>query len=213
MERSSSSRSLTLMLGSSSRSFDLGGLRFLALGVAFAFAIIPPVQYQITPTGCAAASIQECLRILGVRIDQHKIARIVRAGDDGSDGADEQDVLRALGDLGCSVDILETSRRSTARDWLAKWQYTAPILLSVDDWEHWVCLGGGCAGRFWLLDPESEDWNKAQNASWPLTIGTVLRRWRAAGRLHTEGGLYYGIAIVACQAKVAKRSANSTSGD
>ena len=73
---------------------------------------------------------------------------------------------------------------------------TAPVLLCVDDFEHWVCVAGQCGNRLWLLDSTNESWNQAGLGRWALLPKTVLRRWRAARRLHSEGGRYYGIAIL-----------------
>lgn len=157
--------------------------------------------------------MQNALKILGVRVGQHKLARIVRGSDDGTDGADEQDVLRALGDLGCSVDILDTNRRRDADLWLKKFAHAAPLMISVDHWEHWVCLGGGCSARLWLFDPEKVAWNTAENGSWPLLPKTILKRWRAARRLRAGGGQYYGIAILSADVVKAKRCTNAATED
>lgn len=164
------------------------------------------MQYQ-RANGCSSASIQNALSVLGVRVGQHKIEALI---GDISDGADEHAILNALGVLGCSVDVLESRRRADAAEWLHL-AYSGPLLLCVDDWAHWVSVVGGCADRLWLFDPAREPWNEAQNGAWPLLPKTILRRWRASWR--SGSGVYYGIALLSCDAREAKRRARSAASD
>lgn len=158
-------------------------------------------EAQHTDAWCAAASLKDALRVLGVRAGQHRLARLLGCTDDG---ADESDVLEALARLGCAVDVLETDRRRDALDWLCKVAYVAPVLLCVDDWGHWVHVAGGCARRLWLFDPSKEPWNTCEGRVWPLLPKTIAKRWKAARRLRGEGGLYYGIAILSCDSRKAR---------
>ena len=165
------------------------------------------MAYQAKESWCGPAALQNALRILGVRLKQEQLASLLWPGGDAGEGVDEQGLLRALGDLKCSVSVLETSKRSRARAWVEHVSHIGPILMAVDDWDHWVCVGGGCADRLWLLDSTREEWNTRQNGVWPLTVGTVLNRWRARNSCHMDGGLYYGIALLSCDASHARARA------
>lgn len=169
------------------------------------------MQYQRNSASCSAAAIQNALRVFGVRVGQHKLTKIV--GCCPEDGADEHDVLQALGRLGCTVDIFETDKKRYAEQWLQSMSYAGPLLLCVDDWFHWVCVAGGCNKRLWLYDPSTEPWNVAENGSWPLLPKTILKRWKAARRRKVEEGcLYYGIAILECDAVAARNCVKTTAG-
>jgi len=156
------------------------------------------MPYQLNSSCCSAAAMQLALNILGVRVGQHKLVRIIANGGDSFDGANEQDVLQALGRIGCTVEVFEGHSRQEARKWLLRWAPRAPLMLCVDSWEHWVTVAGACGKKLWLFDPDPGPWNTAQNGAWPLMPKTILKRWKAARRLRKEGGLYYGIAIVDC---------------
>ena len=165
------------------------------------------MQYQLNASCCAAASLQNALRVFGVRIGQHKLSRII--GVDPDEGADEEDILKALDALGCRINVLDTNRRRDADDWLNDLAYISPLLLCVDNWGHWVNISGGVRDRLWLFDPEPAPWNKAENGNWPVTRKRILKRWRAARSRRREGGLYYGISILSCDSAKAKSCAKS----
>ena len=154
------------------------------------------MQYQRGAASCSAAALQNCLAVLGVRVGQHRLERLIGCTDDG---ADEQDILRALSAFGAAVEICATSRRADALSWLRKHAYVGPLLLCVDDWGHWVSVAGGCGPRLWLFDPVPEPWNMAQNGAWPLLPKTIVKRWRAARRHKKDGALFYGIAVLSAQ--------------
>lgn len=164
------------------------------------------MQYQRTSVCCSAAALQNALRVFGVRVGQHKLSRLIGVTDEG---ADEQDLLQALHALGCTVDILESARRSDAIEWMRSRAFLGPLLLCVDDWGHWVSVAGGCKDRLWLYDPAPEPWNVAENGSWPLLPKTIAKRWKAARGHKKNGGLYYGIAVLDCDTAVARSCTSS----
>lgn len=167
-------------------------------------------QYQKNDSWCAAAAVQNALACHGVRLGQSRLARIIGCTHGG---ADEDDILQALHRLGCSVDIFESNRKRDAETWLKERAFDGPLLLCVQNWCHWVSVAGGVTKRLWLFDPDPEPWNKAENGSWPLLPKTVLKRWKAARRRRREGGLYYGIAILAVDPKQAKCCTQGTAND
>lgn len=138
----------------------------------------------------------------GVPIGQRKLARILGTT---CEGTDETDLIRGLDRLGCQWHELETDRRQDARAWLLKFAPVVPLLLCVDSWDHWVCIAGGCGSRLWLLDSANEEWNKAGLGRWALTPKSILKRWRAARRVASDGGRYYGVALLSVDRAQARR--------
>jgi hypothetical protein len=169
------------------------------------------VAYQKREGWCGPAALQEALRVLGVRVGQAKLAKVIGACPE--EGSDEHDILQALTKLGCQFSEFSTNRRNDARDWLTNWAYTTPLLLCVDDWDHWVLVAGGCGPRLFLFDSADSPWNKAQNGPWPLLPTTILKRWRAARRNRRAGDLFYGISLFSCDPEQAKYCARSATKD
>ncbi len=160
------------------------------------------MQYQRNAQSCAAAALQNALRVLGVRVGQHRLAKLIGVTDEG---ADEMDILQALEELGCRVAVFESDRRQDADRWLKEMGYQGPLILCVDNWGHWVSVAGGCSERYWLFDPSTAPWNAAENGCWPLLSKTITKRWRAARRLRKDGHLYYGVSVLSCSLPKAKK--------
>lgn len=147
------------------------------------------MSYQTRPYFCAPAALQIALRFWGLRKGQETLARLAQTTPDGTD---EQGIIGAATALGFHPSEVHTGSRKEARDWLLTTASVAPLILCVDQWEHWVCVAGQCGDRVTVFDPSVEIWNTKTRGVWPVSVSTLLKRWRAAG---TKKG-YYGIAIV-----------------
>jgi len=165
------------------------------------------MSYQSNPAWCGPAALQNALKIHGVRVGQGKLAKLLGTSDDGTD---EHDLIGALDRLGCQWHELNTRNKNEARRWLIKFAPVAPLLLCVDSWDHWITVAGCCGPRLWLLDSSNEPWNTCGLGRWPLTPKTILKRWRATRRAAVGDGLYYGIAVLSCDSKHAKRCTPTT---
>lgn len=116
--------------------------------------------------------------------------------DLGKEGCDENDLIRALDALGCQFAEFGTEHHGEARAWLLTHAAHCPLIICVDQWEHWVCIAGQCGDRLWLLDPAREPWNTKHNGVWPLLPKTIIKRWRTARRIRDDGPAFYGLALL-----------------
>lgn len=168
------------------------------------------MSYQSRAHWCCPAALQTAMQIHGVRMGQARFAKLLGTC---AEGTDEFDIRQALDRMGCQWCELETNNRGEAREWLLKFSPVAPILLCVDSWEHWVTVAGCCGPKLWLLDSSNEAWNRAGLGRWALSPKTILKRWRAARRLRADGGIYYGIAVLSCNAAQARSCTGAASDD
>ena len=152
------------------------------------------MSYQKHPSWCAPAAVQIALQIQGVRIGQARLAHLMNTTEDGTD---EDEIIRALGELNYGIQEFKSRHRGDARSWLLELAPVMPLILCVDRWEHWVCVAGQCGDRLWLFDPELTGLNQNRNGAWALLPKTILKRWCTANRFSDDlGTLYYGIAIL-----------------
>ena len=138
---------------------------------------------------------------MGVRIGQNRISSLL---GDHPEGADETDILLAISTLGGQVDELDTGCRKEAQAWLSSRAPMFPLILCVDNWKHWVVIGGYCGSRYNLQDSGKSPWNLAENGQWAITEKRLLKRWRASRSNRTFGGLYYGIAVLSINKQQAR---------
>ena len=159
------------------------------------------MRLQIRENWCAAAAVQNALGLLGVRIGQRRLVRLIGITVDdteGEGGANECDILFALRELGCEHAVFETYDKHEARSWLIKTCGVFPVILCVDDWDHWAVVAGGVGERLFLFDSDTIPWNTQALGQHSLLPKSILRRWRAARANRTEGGLYYAIVLLSC---------------
>ena len=99
---------------------------------------------------CGPFALKHALWLLGTRADDREIARI--AGTD-STGTDEQELARAAREYGCD---LKTVRRrdpeSAARDLETYLHRGVPVLLCIEQWDHWVTAACEDDGIFVVVD-------------------------------------------------------------
>lgn len=149
------------------------------------------MQYQKKPGWCGPAALRQALTVFGIRVGQHKLAKLLGGCEDG---ADEKDLLRAVDTLaGVTAEEFRGSRKRDTLLWLTHTRN--PKIICVDNWGHWVCVAGGCGPRLWLFDSTTEPWNRQEGGVHALLPMTILRRWRAAKKTR-EGELpFYGIQL------------------
>lgn len=146
------------------------------------------MQKQKRDSWCGPAAVRNALSCYGVRVAQKRIAYHAGTTDEGSD---EHDLIRAIDALGFVPAELDTSNATEARRWLEHHTPCVPLVLCVDRWLHWVAVTGQCAGRVLVVDTEHP-----HTLVQPARVGRLIKRWRACRAQRSEGGLYYGIAIL-----------------
>lgn len=143
---------------------------------------------------CGIASIANALEVLGIRRTQREIAKlcVVTEGDDEDPGdgtydpggTDETEMKRAL--LANRVTVDEWSDTDVGRSvgWAHAHASTAgPVILCVDDDEHWVTVIGTCGVRMLVFDP-------ARNSGIEVHTQVSL-----AARWVNQDGVYYGMGV------------------
>jgi len=150
------------------------------------------VKYQRHDFTCGPGSIVNALRVLGTKKSEKKVAELAGTTPDGTD---EEGLMAALDEFGYEYEEFCTDTREEARAWLQT-AADRPLIISVDQWGHWVCVGGVCADRVILFDSGWDKWNMAENGCHALLPETVARRWRAGKKVAGKECRFYGIAVL-----------------
>jgi ABC-type bacteriocin/lantibiotic exporter with double-glycine peptidase domain len=144
---------------------------------------------QAKPYWCAPAAIQNALEALGKRIAQRTVALACGTTERGTS---EYEVLEGLTDMGIPTEELRTNDRNQAKLDLT-WALTCgrPVLLSTENWEHWITVITPPLGdRFGIVDPSE---GVIRLVHWR----TLEREWRAGSKVQTGpfDVTYYAIVV------------------
>lgn len=139
---------------------------------------------QRTGYWCGVASIANALEVLGIRRTQREIAKLCDVTPET--GTDEVEMKRALLANGVAVDEWYGDKFAEEQSWAWVKSHllnAGPVVLCVDDEDHWVTAVGLCAGMVIVFDPSRNTGIEVHN--WL----TLMLRWR------TADGVYYGIGV------------------
>jgi ABC-type bacteriocin/lantibiotic exporter with double-glycine peptidase domain len=144
---------------------------------------------QRKPHWCGPASVQNALEALGKRVSQKLAAEYLGTTELGTS---EFDIVEGLQDLGFETETFSHNHKEQARCWLT-WEltYGRPVLLSTEDWGHWITVvTPPLSRRFGIVDPEE---GVIRLVHWK----TLERVWRAAARVQTGPAdrTYYAISV------------------
>lgn len=139
---------------------------------------------QDEKNGCGAAALTNALAALGQQLPQDAAKKLAGTSHEGTTDKGMVKALRTLGHVPCNIREANAGIAwVTLRGHLAEGH---PVLLAVDDWDHWVVAVGLIGSRVIVVD--SADGAVVQ----VLDIGQLTGRWEYPGA--TKG--FYGIAIV-----------------
>jgi ABC-type bacteriocin/lantibiotic exporter with double-glycine peptidase domain len=140
------------------------------------------VKRQAKSYWCGLASIANALEVLGIRRSQREIDRLCHVSPEA--GCDEVEMKRALLANGCDVDEWPGIDCDTALRWVDGCMGDGmPVILCVDDDEHWVTVIGTCGPRYIVFDP-------SRNAGIEVHSPPSL-----AARWVNAAGDYYGLGV------------------
>ena len=133
-----------------------------------------PNQWQ-----CGPFALKHALLMQGVRAHEDTLARI--AGSSEQDGTDENQLAQAAAHFGAHLVITRRRSATAARSTLTHWLRDQPVLLCLDQWDHWVTAVGCDEERVVLLDSHYdtvlrvEDWatvlrRAVYRQPWPIPI-------------------------------------------
>ncbi len=139
---------------------------------------------------CGIAAIANALEVLGIKRSQREIARLCHVTPEA--GTNETEMKRALLANGMDVDEWPdpeaeagdcyTADQSTL--WVRHCLVNGlPVVLCVDNDEHWVTAIGLCGDNFLLFDPARNTGVEVHNAP------SLATRWV------NDDGVYYGLGV------------------
>lgn len=153
-----------------------------------AFALQPD-EYSCGPT-----CVYNALRLLGNgKIELNRIKRA--CGTRPSTGTDENGLQRGLRRLGYEGTEAGFTRKSYGRKALAwlreEHRQGRPVILCVDQFEHWILAAGSTQRSYFILDPRGK---RTRATAMSLSGAALLRRWWGFDRA-SEMGSYYAVAV------------------
>jgi ABC-type bacteriocin/lantibiotic exporter with double-glycine peptidase domain len=140
------------------------------------------MKHQRKSFWCGIASIANALECLGIKKTQREIARLCDVNP--AAGTDETEMKRAL--LACGITEIDEACWTALGPALAGlhvWAAAGPVILCVDNDEHWVTVIGKCSASFVVFDPSR---NHGVEVYKPLEL---------AARWGNIDGQYYGLAL------------------
>lgn len=101
------------------------------------------------------------------------------AGTTEADGTGDDGICEAVRALGCTATPYETAEAKAAWGWLVdSLRVGRPVILCVDDWQHWVTALGMAGDRVVVFDPANTAKNSAENGIFVGGKRELMRRWR-----------------------------------
>ena len=142
---------------------------------------------------CGPAALQNALRALGLFIRQEELVHLCGTTEDGTD---EKGLIKALNRL--PVDfypIYDFKRLSALSSLDASLSCGEPVIICVDDWDHWVVVIGKLGTRYLIFDSTNDSWNREEQGCWSVDADTLIKKWRCSDE-HADGEApFYGITV------------------
>jgi ABC-type bacteriocin/lantibiotic exporter with double-glycine peptidase domain len=138
---------------------------------------------------CGLATVVNVLRVFGVRVSWRNLRSLTGTT---AAGTDEQGIVYALRNYGCSVDTAHNDKVGLAWSWLIGNLTTGrPVILCCDNVSHWLAAIGLIGERIILFDSTRTQANVLECGVHVLSRRQLLRRWSARDGEHR----FYGIAV------------------
>ena len=102
---------------------------------------------QVDSFSCAVQAVYSILNYYNINRSHDEIAS--KLGTTEEDGTDTEPILNYLRSLKLKVIINEKATIDTIKESINK---LSPVLITIDDWEHWVLIYGYSENRLFLLD-------------------------------------------------------------
>lgn len=152
------------------------------------------MHYQKRDYDCGPAAVRNALEALHVRKGLSGLR--VLCGTSECDGTQEDGIKRAFLAYGCDVDEWSSNQRSKSLEWLqVSISHGRPIVLCVDQWEHWITVIGALNQDFVIFDPANPfNGDPRQGGAAVVKAFRLMARWEASRRVRGNCGRFYGIA-------------------
>lgn len=133
---------------------------------------------QDSAANCGPASVSNALQALGIIRTQAECETLCKTN--ATDGTTGKNIAKGLKALGCHGHPIREKRADVALAFLmSALGKGRPVILCVDDWEHWVAAVGLLGQRVLVCDPAD---NELVTSYEPEAL---MKRWAAPA--------YYGV--------------------
>lgn len=149
------------------------------------------MRLQSSPNGCGPAAVANALRALGREMTEERVEKKIKAIADTGDpavqtGTIEAQIAKALAAFRVPATQLQLHHPIVALMALRGFLWTGhPVLLAVDNDEHWVVATGVRGGWIDVVDSANGE------VVIPYRDQELANRWAASGEVPS----FYGIAV------------------
>lgn len=145
------------------------------------------MKYQKTNYTCGPAALSNALRYFGIAIEEEEIKPKTKTDKEGTD---DYDLMAGIKKLGFIPKEISTKKPGEAYALLTTILKTNPVILAVDEDEHYVAAIGLAGGRPICFDSDGED-KEVRKEMGVLVYSEedLLERWK------NKEGEFYGIVI------------------
>lgn len=144
------------------------------------------MKYQELDYSCGPASIINALRCFGIKKTEKQILKT--SNTNSANGTSEEDMIRVLTGLGFHIKKHEQSNLDKAWRWLRNRLKDGPVIISVNNWQHYVAVIGRIGERVIIFDSGGP--NK-ENGVKIFSKKELKKFW-----YHRSERLYTGLALV-----------------
>lgn len=139
------------------------------------------MRMQDTAANCGPASLSNALAALGLAHSQAECAQMCKTT--ATDGTSPKGLMAGMKAVGRQPKVLNERKGATAALWLDHFLRAGlPVVLCVDQGEHWVAAVGILGERVLVADPADNE------LVLTYTRSGLVARWENKGR-------YYGIVL------------------
>lgn len=142
---------------------------------------------------CGPAAVRAALYVLGHRVSEATLRK--RAGTT-PEGTDEKGLMRAIRSYGHKPKEYQSESRRASWAWLkGALGRGKPVLLCVDQWDHWVAAVGRLGGKVLIFDPDSSPGRRKKYSGLEVyTEQELWIRWMYEDE-DSNKCIYYGVSI------------------
>jgi len=152
------------------------------------------VKLQERKFSCGPAAVRAALYVFGH--NNISEATLRRMAGTTSEGTDERGFMRAIRSYGHKPKEYQAESRKAAWAWLkGTLGRGKPVLLCVDQWDHWVTAVGRLGGKVLVFDPDASPGRRKRYSG--LEVYTELelaQRWIYEDE-DTGHHVYYAVSI------------------
>lgn len=126
---------------------------------------------------CGLTAYGNAMRIMGVDLSWDECKALV--GTTSRGGTTRAGMIRGIESSGFDAVAYKQRKTEPSWRWIRKWLKTNPVILLVDDDQHWVLAAGNSNGHVIIIDPTA-DVKKAQNGVLLMDKTDLSFRWKHA---------------------------------